>query len=120
MLYHAVLEAQALDALAVRAEAHFGQKEPSDAELAAFLSAVPTWELHAMTREDFLDMPSVWRLEQGHLHHPPTTTAHPRRPTKRDLTAEELASIEGLPWDLRHTRGREMQQTPLEPRPDGA
>ena len=35
----------------------------------------------------------------------------------RELTREELATLEGLPFYERHERGRQMQQTPLPQQP---
>jgi len=40
------------------------------------------------------------------------TTPHPNRPIMRPLTEAELDSLKDLPFHERHTRGRELQQTP--------
>ena len=72
----------------------------------------PLWEVLGMTEEAFMRMPSAWRSARWYEQRPPPEGAHPRRPVSRILTAEELKSLEGLPWAERSTKGRQMQQTP--------
>jgi hypothetical protein len=77
----------------------------------------PLWEVLNLTQEQFMRYPPSWRLAQARQHQPlPSADAHPRRPTTRPLTAEELQSLEGLDRHTRLTRARQMQQSP---RPDG-
>jgi hypothetical protein len=65
----------------------------------------PVWEQLGMSEEAFTRMPPAWRLAQGRNLQPPPV--HSRRPTSRPLSAEELTTLEGLPWAERRERGRQ-------------
>jgi len=73
----------------------------------------PTWIKAGLTFEQFSALPpgERWALDRQHNPHP-IVSPHPNRPIMRTLTAQELDSIKDLPFHERHTRGRELQQTP--------
>ena len=115
---------EVLDQLEARAQAHFAGKQVSEQDLDTWLSThVETWELHGMTLTEFMAYPGEWRGTQGHLHHPPPTGFHTRRPVTRSLTPAELAAHkeqaaqEG--WSLAESteKARVLQQTPAPPEP---
>jgi hypothetical protein len=45
--------AQALEAVTVRAQAHFGEDTPTPAALESFLAALPVWDKIGMDKEGF-------------------------------------------------------------------
>ena len=111
---------EVLDQLEARATAYFTGKRVSEPDLDLWLSThVQTWELHNMSYAEFMAFPGTWRGTQGHLHHPPPTGFHTRRPVTRSLTPEELAAHneqaarEGWSQAYKNERARALQQTPL-------
>jgi hypothetical protein len=120
-----VLE-EAFPDVRARVQAHFAGQDPSPQAVQQWLTETlksaaphlyrqgpqPVWEALGLSKQAFDQMPPAWRLAQARAQQPLTTTPHARRPTSRTLTAEELDSIKDLPWHERHTRGRQLQQTP--------
>lgn len=90
----------------------FAGEQPSPAAVETYLRALPTWTKVGMSKEEFYEQPLAWRHSMGHQYAPPSPAVHSRRPVYRTLIPEECATLDGLPWAERLTRGREMQQTP--------
>jgi hypothetical protein len=84
---------QALDAITARATAHFGGTDPSPAELDAFLTTLPTWDLHAMTQDAFYDMPATWRSAQWYQQHPPAERRRSPQPPAPDEVRKPWADL---------------------------
>ena len=100
---------EALDTIVAQVQAHFGESQPRPVDVEQFITRLPVWTKVNMTQQEFYAMPLSWRSHQGWTYQPPAVR---QQPTTRELTAEELPSLEGLPWAERLTRGRQMQQSP--------
>jgi hypothetical protein len=105
---------QALDEVTRQVLAHFGDGQPRPADVEAFIVALPVWTKVGMEKQEFLDKPHTWRIDQARVFEPAPAGAHPRRPVTRVLSPAELAGPElaGLTGAAHTEKARAMQQTP--------